>query len=53
MSNQSLRQRFNLPESKSVTVSQVIAATCEADLIKPDESETTSSRYARYLPFWA
>jgi ATP-dependent DNA helicase RecG len=53
MSNQSLRQRFNLPESKSVTVSQVIAATREADLIKPDESETTSSRYARYLPFWA
>lgn len=53
MSNQSLRERFNLPESKAVTVSQVIAAAREAGLIKPDESETTSSRYARYLPFWA
>lgn len=53
MSNQSLRERFRLPESKAVTVSQVIAATKEAGLIKADESETTSTRYARYLPFWA
>lgn len=53
MSNQSLRERFKLPESKAVTVSQVIAATKEAGMIKPDESETTSTRYARYLPFWA
>jgi len=53
MSNQSLRQRFDLPESKAVTVSQVIAATKEAGMIKADESETTSTRYARYLPFWA
>ena len=53
MSNQSLRERFNLPESKSATVSQVIAAAKEMTLIKADESETTSTRYARYLPFWA
>jgi ATP-dependent DNA helicase RecG len=53
MSNQSLRERFSLPESKSVTISQVIAAAKEAELIKADESETTSTRYARYLPFWA
>ncbi len=25
----------------------------EAGLIKTDESDTTSTRYARYLPFWA
>jgi ATP-dependent DNA helicase RecG len=53
MSNQSLRERFSLPESKAVTVSQVIAAAKDAGLIKADESETTSTRYARYLPFWA
>lgn len=53
MSNQSLRERFGIPESKSATVSLVIGATKEAGLIKPDESETTSTRYARYLPFWA
>lgn len=53
MSNQSLRERFKLPESKTATASQVIGATKEAELIKPDESDTTSTRYARYLPFWA
>jgi ATP-dependent DNA helicase RecG len=53
MSNQSLRERFGLPESKAATVSLVISAAKEAGLIKPDESETTSTRYARYLPFWA
>lgn len=53
MSNQSLRERFRLPESKTATASQVISATRNAELIKPDESDTTSTRYARYLPFWA
>lgn len=53
MSNQSLRERFGLPESKAATVSLVISAAKEAGLIKADESETTSTRYARYLPFWA
>ena len=53
MSNQSLRERFLLGESKPGTVSQVIAATRAAGKIKPDESESTSTRYARYLPFWA
>ncbi|WP_265946586.1 ATP-binding protein [Dechloromonas sp. A34] len=53
MSNQSLRERFRLPESKAAIASQVIGATKDAGLIKPDESETSSTRYARYLPFWA
>nr|CRH07367.1 Protein of unknown function [Candidatus Magnetococcus massalia] len=53
MSNQSLRERFGLPSSKGATVSLVIAATKEADLIKPDEADTSSTRYARYLPYWA
>jgi ATP-dependent DNA helicase RecG len=53
MTNQSLRERFHLPESKSASVSQVIAATIEARLIKPDERVGSSRKYARYLPFWA
>lgn len=53
MSNLSLRERFGLPESKAATVSLVIGAARDAGLIKADESETTSTRYARYLPFWA
>ena len=53
MTNQSLRDRFKLSESKSATVSQVIAATMEAGLIKPDEKVGGSKKFARYLPFWA
>lgn len=53
MSNQSLRQRFGLSESKSATVSLVIGATKDDGLIKADESDSNSTRYARYLPYWA
>jgi ATP-dependent DNA helicase RecG len=53
MTNQSLRERFGLPESKAAVTSQIIAATMEAELIKPDESVGGSRKYARYLPFWA
>lgn len=53
MTNQSLRERFQLSESKSASVSQVIAATIEAGLIKPDDKVGSSRKFARYLPFWA
>lgn len=53
MSNQSLRVRFGVTESKVATVSLVIGATRDSGLIKQDDSETSSTRYARYLPFWA
>jgi ATP-dependent DNA helicase RecG len=55
MSNQTLRERFRLSESKAkaVIVSQIIGATKEEGWIKTDESESSSTRYARYLPFWA
>jgi ATP-dependent DNA helicase RecG len=53
MSNQSLRERFGLPESKAAIVSTVISEAKDKGLIKPDETETQSTRYARYLPYWA
>jgi ATP-dependent DNA helicase RecG len=53
MTNQSLRNRFQLSESKSAVVSQVIAAAIEGGVIKPDERVGASRKYARYLPFWA
>jgi ATP-dependent DNA helicase RecG len=53
ITNQSLRERFGLAESKSDIVSQIIAATTEAGLIKLDEAVGGSRKYARYLPFWA
>ncbi|WP_292754890.1 ATP-binding protein [Nostoc sp. NMS4] len=53
MSNQTLRERFGLSESGAATISLVIKATKEDGFIKMDESESTSTRYASYLPFWA
>ena len=53
MTNQSLRERFRLPESKSAIVSQVIAASIDAGLVKADEKVGASRKFARYLPFWA
>ena len=53
MTNQSLRERFHLGEDKAAIASQVIAATIETGLIKPDESVGGSRKFARYLPFWA
>lgn len=53
MTNQSLRERFHLPEAKSAIVSQIIAATIETGLIKADEKVGASRKFARYLPFWA
>jgi predicted HTH transcriptional regulator len=53
MTNQSLRQRFGLPESKSAIVSQAIAATVEAGMVKLDEKVGSSKKFARYVPFWA
>jgi len=53
MTNQSLRSRFGLPESKSTIASQAIANTVEEKLIRLDEKVGTSRKYARYVPFWA
>jgi ATP-dependent DNA helicase RecG len=53
MTNQSLRERFKLPESKSVIVSQIISASIETGMIKPDVKVGSSKKFARYLPFWA
>ena len=53
MTNETLRERFGLPQSRSNVASQVIAATIEAGIIKADETVGASKKYARYLPHWA
>ncbi len=52
MMNVSLRERFGLPDGKQAIVSQIINATVEAGLIKPD-GNGESRRYAKYVPAWA
>ncbi|NLS95528.1 MAG: MloB [Planctomycetaceae bacterium] len=53
MTNQSLRDRFKLSESKVATVSSIIAATVETGKIKLADPSQTSTRYRSYVPFWA
>ncbi|HQR08439.1 MAG TPA: ATP-binding protein [Gemmatales bacterium] len=53
MTNQSLRERFKLPENKVATVSQIISATTDSGKIKLADPTQTSTRYRSYVPFWA
>lgn len=53
MTNQSLRERFKLSEKKSDAISRVIRDTSERELIKLEDTENTSRRYAKYVPIWA
>ncbi|MHB9022484.1 MAG: ATP-binding protein, partial [Halothiobacillus sp.] len=53
MTNQSLRERFNLPEKKAEAVSRAIRDSVEAGKIKLADPEQASLRYRSYLPFWA
>ena len=53
MTNQSLRERFHLRESKTAIISQIISATQDVGLIKTDEQAGGSRKFARYVPFWA
>ncbi len=53
MTNQSLRDRFKLSEKKSDAISRVIRDALERDLIKLEDPENASRRYAKYTPFWA
>lgn len=53
MSNQTLRKRFKLSESSTGTISGILTATMEANLIKPDPAAPSGRKYARYLPIWA
>lgn len=53
MTNQSLRDRFKLPEKKTESVSRVIRETIDAGKIKLADPTQTSMRYRSYVPFWA
>ena len=53
MTNQSLRERFNLSEKKAEAVSRAIRDLVEAGKIKLADPEQASLRYRSYIPFWA
>lgn len=53
MTNTSLRERFSLSESKSETVSRIIADTMHENRVKSDDPTRASKKYASYIPYWA
>ena len=53
MTNQSLRERFQLPVKKAESVSRAIRETIVAGKIKLTDPEQSSLRYRSYVPFWA
>jgi predicted HTH transcriptional regulator len=52
MTNQSLRERFEVEEKSYPVISTVIKNTIEAGLIKDDDPDNKAKRYSRYIPFW-
>jgi predicted HTH transcriptional regulator len=52
MTNQSLRTRFQIEEKNYSIASRIIRDTMDAGLIKDDDIESTSKKYAKYIPFW-
>jgi predicted HTH transcriptional regulator len=52
MTNQSLRERFDVEEKNYSTISRVIRDTIDIGLIKEEDPENRAKRYSKYLPFW-
>lgn len=52
MTNQSLRERFKLPERKADLISRIISDAVNDGKIKIDDPENRSRRYAKYVPYW-
>lgn len=52
MTNQSLRERFGIVESNYPMASRIIADTIAANLIKDQDAENKSKKFAKYVPFW-
>ncbi|MBE6414820.1 MAG: transcriptional regulator [Verrucomicrobiaceae bacterium] len=53
MTNQSLRERFKIDNQNSAIASRIIRDALEYKVIKEDNPENRSRKYASYIPFWA
>jgi len=53
MTNQSLRERFGLNSRQSDVASRVVGLALEENLVKLEDPENSSRRYAKYIPYWA
>ena len=53
MTNQTLRDRFEIDKKNAAVASRIISDTLEEKFIKPEEPDSKSKKFVRYLPFWA
>ncbi len=53
MTNQSLRDRFNIAQENAAMVSRIIKDTFEGGFIKEEDPENKSKKFAKYIPHWA
>lgn len=53
VNNQSVRKRFKIATNNVSMASKIISETMEAGLIKSSDPESSSKKFASYIPFWA
>lgn len=53
MTNQSLRDRFKIADHNYAVASRIIRDALIEGIIKEDDPESKSRKYASYIPFWA
>lgn len=53
MTNQSLRERFGIEPHNYSIASRIIRDALEDKVIKEDDPESKSRKFASYIPFWA
>lgn len=53
MTNQTMRERFGIEDKNSAIASRIIKETTEMGLIKEQNPDSNSRKYASYVPFWA
>ncbi len=53
MTNESLRNRFKIEQKNSASASRIIKDTVNEGKIKPEDEESKSKKYKKYIPYWA
>jgi len=53
MTNQSLRNRFKIENKNYPIASRIIRDALTDGVIKEDDPQSKSRKYASYIPFWA
>lgn len=53
VNNKSVRKRFKIGANNVSMASKIITETLESGLIKPQDPDSSSKKFASYVPFWA